>query len=125
SGTIEEAAPLDELSFLFYLRTLPLTTVGAQTVARHYDSSRNPTVVTVIGREDVEVEAGHFHAVIVEMRVRDPRRYKGEGIIRIAMSDDERRLLLRLESEMPGAGKATLGLVSYSGTRCPCTASVR
>jgi hypothetical protein len=125
SGTIDEPAPLDELSFLFYLRTLPLTTVGAQTLARHYDSSRNPTVVTVIGREDVEVEAGRFHAVIVEMRVRDPRRYKGEGVIRITMSDDERRLLLRLESEMPGAGKATLGLVSYTGTRGASTASVR
>ena len=123
-GVLASDAPLDELSFLFYLRTLPLADSAPLTMARHFDSARNPTVVTVVGREDVQVAAGRFHAVLVEMRVRDARRYKGEGVIRIAFSDDRCRLILRLESEMPDAGKATLSLVSFTGSRGECTSRV-
>ena len=93
-------------------------------MARHFDSARNPTVVTVVGRGDVQVAAGRFHAVMVEMRVRDARPYKGEGVIRIAFSDDRCRLILRLESEMPDAGKATLSLVSFTGSQGECTSRV-
>jgi hypothetical protein len=124
-GKLESDAPLDELSFLFYLRTLPLKGSAPLTVARHFDSARNPTVVTVVAHEEIAVGAGRFRAVIVEMRVRDERRYKGEGVIRIALSDDKCRLLLRLESDMPDAGKATLGLVSFTGTPCECTSQIR
>ncbi len=69
------------------------------------------------GGEEVEVGAGRFRAVIVEMRVRDARRYRGEGVIRIHLSDDRCRLILRLESDVPGTGKATLALALYDGVR--------
>ena len=124
-GALASESPLDELSFLYYLRTLPLAGESTRTVARHFDPARNPTVVSVIGREEIEVGAGRFHAVIVEMRVRDPRRYRGEGVIRIHLSDDRCRLILRLESDVPGAGKATLALASYDGVRWACTSQLR
>ena len=72
-------------------------------------------MVTVVGREEIEVPAGRFRAVVVEMRVRDARRYRGEGTIRIHLSDDSCRLILRLESRVPDAGPATLSLQSYEG----------
>jgi hypothetical protein len=123
-GPLVSDAPLDELSFLYFLRTLPLADEAELTVSRHFDAVRNPTIVRVVGREDVDVGAGRFHAVIVEMRVRDARRYKGEGVIRIHLSDDSCRLILRLESNMPDAGKATLTLTSYEGMRSACTAKM-
>jgi hypothetical protein len=76
----------------------------------------------VIGREEVTVGAGRFRAVIVEMRVRDARRYHGEGVIRVTLSDDRCRLILRLESTVPEAGTATLALQSYEGMRWSCDA---
>jgi hypothetical protein len=121
-GAMSTSTPLDELSFLFYLRTLPLT--SDTTLSRHFDVARNPTIVRVLGREEVEVGAGRFHAIVVEMRVRDTRRYNGEGTIRIHLSDDRCRLLLRLESRVPDAGTATLGLESYEGARWACTAKI-
>ena len=124
-GALVSDAPLDELSFLYFLRTLPLAADTSMSLARHYDAARNPVLVRVIGREEVEVGAGRFRAVIVEMRVRDPRRYHGEGVIRVHLSDDKCRLILRLESNMPDAGKATLALASYTGARCACTAQIR
>jgi hypothetical protein len=121
-GETSTSAPLDELSFLFYLRTLPLPADETLTLSRHFDMARNPTIVRVIGREEVEVGAGRFRAIVIEMRVRDARRYHGEGTIRIHLSDDRCRLILRLESDVPDAGKATLSLVSYEGARWTCSA---
>ena len=121
-GEVTMSAPLDELSFLYYVRTLPLAPGTTTTVARHFDVERNPTVLRVVGREEIEVGAGRFRAIVVEMRVRDARRYRGEGMIRIHLSDDRCRLILRLESRVPDAGPATLGLLSYDGVRPGCTA---
>ena len=123
-GVTATSAPLDELSFLYYVRTLRLTTDTTIAVARHFDVSRNPTVLKVTGREEIQVAAGRFRAVVVEMRVRDPRRYKGEGIIRIHLSDDACRLILRLDSRVPDAGPATLELQSYEGVRPGCAAKI-
>lgn len=121
-GAIEGWAPLDELSFLYYLRTLPLDADTTVTLARHFDVTRNPTIVTVLRREEIEVAAGRFRAIVVEMRVRDARRYRGEGTIRVFLSDDDCRLILRLESTVPDAGTATLSLQAYEGVRATCTA---
>ena len=124
-GAVTNGAPLDELSFLYYVRTLPLGSDTTFSVARHFDVARNPTVLRVVGREEIQVGAGRFRAVVVEMRVRDARRYRGEGTIRIHLSDDRCRLILRLESRVPDAGAATLSLQSYEGTRPDCSAQVR
>lgn len=122
SGELAAPDPLDELSFLYFLRTLPFSTDSTVSVIRHFDPARNPTVLRVVGRDDVQVGAGRFRALIVEMRVRDARRYRGEGVIRVSLSDDRCRLILRLESTVPDAGTAILSLESYDGVRWPCGA---
>lgn len=121
-GITDGSAPLDELSFLYYVRTLPLDGDTTLTLARHFDPARNPTLVRVLRRDEIEVGAGRFRAIVVEMRVRDKRRYQGEGTIRVYLSDDACRLILRLESTVPDAGTATLSLQSYEGARTYCSA---
>lgn len=113
SGESPTAAPLDELSFMYFIRTLPLVPDTVYQFNRHFDAARNPTTVRVVRREEVTTEAGAFHTVLVEMHVRDPRRYRGEGVIRIDLSDDDRRLPVRIVSSMPVIGTATLTLESH------------
>ena len=110
SGDALSDAPLDELSFIYFLRTVPLADDSTYRFDRHFDAQRNPTTVKVVRRERLTVRAGSFATVLVEMRVRDPARYNGEGVIRIHFSDDERRLPLRIESVLPAAGTAILTL---------------
>lgn len=110
SGDAITAAPLDELSFIYFLRTVPLEGDSTYSFNRHFDAARNPTTVRVVRRESVTVGAGTYDAVLVEMRVRDPARYRGEGVIRIHFTDDERRIPLRIESTLPVAGTALLTL---------------
>ena len=39
------------------------------------------------------------------MRVKDPRHYKGEGVLILNLSDDARRIIVRIESTVPTFGK--------------------
>jgi hypothetical protein len=109
-GAMPTAAPLDELSFIYFLRTLRLGDGDGQSFTRHYDSTRNPIRVRVLGRGPVRVPAGEFQAVRVEMRVRDPKQYGGEGVIQIHFTDDARHLPVRIESRIPRAGHMVLSL---------------
>jgi hypothetical protein len=123
SGRTPTDDPLDELSFLYFIRTLPLAPDAVYTFGRHFETDRNPVTVRVLKRERISVGAGEFPAVLVEMRVRDPRRYRGEGVIRIHLSDDRCRLPLRIESRMPVVGTAVLTLESHTHPRAHFLAS--
>lgn len=114
-GVMTTDAPLDELSFLFYLRTVPLETGATYNFSRHYDQRRNPVRIRVIGRTRLTVPAGTFDVVEVEMQVRDPERFGGgAGILQIHLSDDARRLPVRIESTAPVLGRIVLSLQSYT-----------
>ena len=120
SGRSLTDAPLDELSFMYFLRTLELVEGRELSFDRHFEAARNPTIVRVVERETVTTRAGEFRTVLVEMRVRDPRRYKGEGIIRINISDDRCRLPVRIRSSMPIVGQATMTLAERPAS-CPAS----
>jgi hypothetical protein len=107
-GRLATDLPLDELSFIYFLRTLDLRPGATHRLDRHYDPARNPVTIRVQTRETITVPAGTFTALLVEMRVRDAGRFGGEGVLRIHFSDDDRRLPLQIESVMPGAGTVRL-----------------
>jgi hypothetical protein len=109
--------PLDELSFMYFIRTLPMTPGSTYSFDRHFDVARNPVTVSVIRREMIPTPMGELRVILVEMRVRDPRHYKGEGVIRIHLTDDDCRLPARIESTMPVVGTATLTIASQN-SRC-------
>ncbi|MEO7963874.1 MAG: DUF3108 domain-containing protein [Gemmatimonadaceae bacterium] len=111
--------PLDELSFIYYVRTLPLTSDSVSRFVRHYDRERNPVEVRVVGRDTIVTDAGTFPTIIVEMRVKDSRRYQGTGTIRLHLSDDVRRIPVRIESRVPVIGHAVLTLVRYDAPAAP------
>jgi len=110
--------PLDELSFMYFIRTLPMTPGATYTFDRHFDAARNPISVKVIRREVIPTPLGELHVIRIEMRVRDPRHFKGDGIIQIHLTDDACRLPVRIESTMPVIGTAILTIDSE---RSPCT----
>src|SRR5688500_16273036 len=104
--------PLDELSFIYFIRTLPLTPGTTHRFDRHFDAARNPVVITVVRPEVIPTPLGELRTVLVEMRVRDPKHYKGDGLIRIHLTNDECRLPARIESTMPVVGKAVMTIRS-------------
>jgi uncharacterized protein DUF3108 len=110
SGETPTDSPLDELSFIYFVRTLPLLDDSVYVLERHYDAARNPTSVRVVAHEHLETSTGPFETIKVEMRVKDPRHYKGDGLLILNLSDDARRIPVRIESTMPVFGKTVLTL---------------
>ena len=121
SGQSLSNAPLDELSFIYFLRTLPVEVDTVYQFNRHFDVTRNPVMVRVVRADTVTTDAGAFPTVLMEMHVRDPRRYRGDGVIRVYLSDDKCRIPVRVESTVPGMGAFVLTLESYSGPAPACS----
>jgi hypothetical protein len=115
SGESPTDAPLDELSFIYFIRTLPLASDSTLTFSRHFDALRSPTTVRALGHEVITTAAGSVGTTVVEMRVRDPEHYRGEGTIRFSISDDQCRIPVRIESTIPDAGTVVLTLTNLGG----------
>lgn len=111
-GSTPTPQPLDELSFIYYLRSLPLEPGDEYSLTRHFDVDRNPVVVRVLRRERTRVPAGEFATVVVEMRVRDDRLSEKDGTMRIFLTDDDARIPVRIESSARWVGATHLLLES-------------
>lgn len=111
--------PIDELSLLYYVRTLPLRDGDTELEAEHFDVRRNPVRLRVLGRGTTVVPAGRFSVVEIELGVRDPRRYRGTGTIRIQLTDDAKRTPVRIRTSLPGSSTVTLELRAAAQASAP------
>jgi hypothetical protein len=112
SGETACAHPLDELSFIYFLRTLPLEAGDSYLLEHHFDPGRNPVTVTVLRRETWTGPVAAGPVVVLEMKVRDPRHVGANGSIRFTFTDDARRIPVRIESSVPVFGSMVLTLES-------------
>ncbi len=110
SGTTTGPAPLDELAFIYFLRTVSFVADSTYLFDRHYDRRRAPTTVRLVKREVVRTPAGEFNAAEIEIRLKIGRDFKSEWKMRMWISEDRCRLPVRIESTVPilGAGVMTL-----------------
>jgi len=106
---LASADALDELSFIYLVRSLELSDNESVTVRRHFDEARNPIVIRNINNESGTFING-TPVDIVEMNVPDKRQDGGRSIVRFYISRDEKRVPLRIESSMPVAGRVTMTL---------------
>jgi hypothetical protein len=113
SGTLPTDKPLDELSFMYYARTLPLEVGDQYNLTRYFKESGNPVVLRVLRRETVTVPAGRFHTIVVQPLIRTSGLFGEGGRAEIYFSDDERRIPVLIKSRVPVVGSLTMSLRSY------------
>jgi hypothetical protein len=101
---VSPSEPLDELAFLYYLRTAPLEVGKSYRLERYFKTGYNPIDVTVAGREEVAMPGGGTASCLV-VRVTS----RGETM-QVLLTDDKRRLPAELELPLP-FGSVTLTLV--------------
>lgn len=111
-GKMPTTDPLDELSFLYYVRSLPLPDGARYGVARHFEQARNPVIITVAAREHIRVPAGSFDVVVVDMQVPGDDHLEDGSSIRLYLTDDDRRVPVRIESSVRHVGRVVLTLES-------------
>jgi hypothetical protein len=114
NGTVLDVPPRvhDVLSAFYYVRTQPLPDGGTLSVPAHDNRKSYDLDVHVVRRERVEVPAGKFSCVVVEPVLKSEGIFKSKGQILVWLTDDERRLPVKVTSKVP-IGSISISLVEY------------
>jgi len=95
------ALPLDDGSFIYFVRTLSLDLGQSFEFNRYFRPDRNPVKLSVLRRERIKVPAGEFDAIVVRPAIKTKGIFSESGNAEIWFSDDSLRLMLRMKSGLP------------------------
>ncbi|HKK07294.1 MAG TPA: DUF3108 domain-containing protein [Gemmatimonadota bacterium] len=111
-GVAMPPAALDEIAFLYFARTLPLEPGKTYQFTRYFEADGNPVVLRVLGRETIRVPAGRFRTLVVRPIIKTGGLFGEGGRALIYFSDDERRVIVQLETSM-SVGRLNMYLEDY------------
>lgn len=94
------AEPLDDGSFFFFLRTIPLEVGKTYSFDRYFKPDRNPVTVTVVRRERIKVPAGTFEAIVLHPTIKAKGVFGEGGQAEIWLADDSSRIMLQMKSRL-------------------------
>ena len=126
NATKEQASvdePLDDGSFLYFIRTVPLEVGQTYTFNRYFRPDRNPVTIKVLRKERVKVPAGEFDAIVIQpiIKTRSGSLFSEEGEAQVWLMDDPSRIMLQMKSKLK-IGSINLHLKSYRpGPAAPAT----
>jgi len=104
--------PLDDGSFLYFIRTVPLEVGQTYTFDRYFRPDRNPVTIKVLRKERVRVPAGEFDAIVIQPIIKTKGIFSQEGEAQVWLSDDPSRIMLQMKSKLK-IGSINLFLKSY------------
>ena len=104
--------PLDDGSFLYFIRTIPLEIGKEYSFDRYFRPDRNPVRIRVLRRERISVPAGTFETVVVQPIINARGVFSENGRAEVWLTDDSRRLMVQMKSHLK-FGSLNLYLKSY------------
>lgn len=112
------AEPLDDGSFLYFIRTVPLAVGQTYEFHRYFIPDRNPVRIRVLRRERVEVPAGTFDCIVLQPMIKTKGIFSENGQAEIWLTDDDRRIMVQMKSKLP-FGSLNLYLRSIAPPAAP------
>ena len=103
NGKTEQASvtePLDDGSFIYFIRSIPLEVGKTYEFNRYFRPDRNPVTIRVLRRERVRVPAGSFDAVVVRPVIKAKGIFSEGGRAELWLADDSTRVMLQLQSKL-------------------------
>jgi hypothetical protein len=101
--------PLDDGSFLYFLRTVPLEVGKTYVFNRYFRPDRNPVTIKVLRTEQVKVPAGTFDAVVLQPMIKSKGIFSENGRAEVWLANDDRRIMVQMKSRL-SIGTLTLRL---------------
>jgi len=112
--------PLDEGSFLYFVRTIPLVVGETYTFDRYFRPDRNPVTIKVSRRDTIDVPAGRFPAIVIQPIIKANGIFSENGHAEIWLSDDSRHIMLQMKAGL-SFGSINLYLQSYRPAQAATT----
>jgi hypothetical protein len=110
--------PLDDASFLYFVRTVPLEVGKTYQFARHFNRELNPIVINVLKRETIELPDGSKVASLVLNPVVGDKMFSKRANARLWLTDDARRIPVQIHSRLD-FGAVTLRLEKMTPATSP------
>ncbi|WP_306523392.1 DUF3108 domain-containing protein [Gemmatimonas sp.] len=110
------ANPLDDGSFLYFVRTLSLDVGKSYEFPRYFKAQGNPVRIRVLRRETVTVPAGTFKTVVLQPTFQTKGIFSQNGKAEVWITDDDRRIMVQMKSKL-SFGSLNLYLQRASGTK--------
>jgi hypothetical protein len=95
------ADPMDDVSFVYFARTLPLEPGQCYELRRYFRPEGNPVVIRVIKRDTVTVPAGRFPALLLQPEITTSALFSKDGRAELWLSDDAARIIVQLKTQLP------------------------
>jgi hypothetical protein len=117
----------DIMSAFYYVRTIDFSSFvpgEVTTLSNFYKDKSYELGVRFLGRQELEIAAGTFRTLVVEPLVKEGGLFKSEGRIVIWLSDDERKIPVRVNTKVI-IGSIDVELTSYSGLAGPLRARTK
>ena len=92
--------PLDDGSFLYFLRTVPLELGATYAFGRYFIPDRNPVRLDVLKRDTIDVPAGRFGALVVRPVIKAKGVFSEDGRAQVWISDDADHYVLQMNSHL-------------------------
>ncbi len=109
-GELGTALPLDDMSFIYFVRSHPLEVGQTYTYPRYFKKEGNPVIIEVLRRDVRETPAGTFNTIVVRPTIKTDGLFKDGGEAELHFTDDENRYLVYMRVGMPVLGSITLHL---------------
>jgi hypothetical protein len=110
------ANPLDEGSFLYFVRTVPFEVGRTYEYERYFKHAGNPVRIRVLRRETVTVPGGTFETVVLQPTFQTKGIFSQNGKAEVWITDDDRRMMVQMKSKL-SFGSLNLYLKRASGTK--------
>ena len=94
------AQPLDDGSFLYFIRTVPLVLGENYEFNRYFMPDRNPVRIRVLRREQVRVPAGTYDCIVIQPIIKAKGIFSENGQAEIWLTDDARRIMVQMKSKL-------------------------
>jgi hypothetical protein len=105
--------PLDDGSFLYFVRTLPLEVGRTYDVPRYFNPKGNPVRIRVLRRDTIRVPAGEFATVVLQPTFQSRGLFSEDGRAEVWITDDAHRFMVQMKSSLK-IGSINLFLRQYT-----------
>jgi hypothetical protein len=118
AGALVTGEPLDDTSFLYFMRTVQLEPGREYTFNRYWNPEGNPVRVQVLRRERVTVPAGTFDTIVLRPIIRTSGMFSDGGEAEVYYAEDGARPLVMLRARV-SVGTLQLQLEEFREGRRP------
>ncbi len=104
--------PLDDGSFLYFVRRVPLVVGQTYDFARYFRPDRNPVRIIVLRKERIRVPSGTYNTIVIQPIIKAKGIFSEGGKAQVWLTDDSARVMVQMKSSLP-IGSLNLYLREY------------